>query len=233
MLLEDSAGQRGVGEVPGGEAIRQTLEDARPLVLGKPLGEYLNVLKRVRTQFAGRDAAGRGPQTFDLRTTIHVVTGIEAAMLDLLGKHLGVNVASLLGEGQQQERVDMLGYLFYIGDRHKTGLPYQSQPNASCDWYRLRHEPAMTPEAIVQLGQAAREKYGFNDFKLKGGVFAGEEEAQAVTALARHFPDARITLDPNCAWSLREAIELGKSLRHVLAYAEDPAAPNRVFPAAK
>ena len=101
VLLEDSAGQRGVGEVPGGEAIRQTLEDVRPLVLGKPLGEYLNVLNSVRTQFAGRDAAGRGLQTFDLRTTIHVVTGIEAAMLDLLGKHLGVNVASLLGEGQQ------------------------------------------------------------------------------------------------------------------------------------
>ncbi|MBT9432332.1 glucarate dehydratase [Candidatus Sodalis endolongispinus] len=229
VILEDSAVQRGVWEVPGGEAIRQTLEDARALVLGKPLGEYLNVLNSVRTQFAGRDTAGRDLQTFDLRTTIHVVTGIEAAMLDLLGKHLGVNVASLLGEGQQRDQVEMLGYLFYIGESKKTGLPYQSQPDAACDWYRLRHEPAMTPDAIVRLAQAAQEKYGFNDFKLKGGVWAGEVEAQAVTALARHFPGARITLDPNGAWSLNEAIELGKSLRHVLAYAEDPCGAEQGF----
>ena len=88
----------------------------------------------------------------------------------------------------------MLGYLFYIGESNKTGLPYQRQPEATCDWYRLRHEPAMTADAIVRLAQATQEKYGFNDFKLKGGVWAGEEEAQAVTALARHFPGARITL---------------------------------------
>ncbi|SUX84089.1 glucarate dehydratase [Citrobacter koseri] len=67
--------------------------------MGKTLGEYKNVLNAVRHQFADRDAGGRGLQTFDLRTTIHVVTGIEAALLDLLGQHLGVNVASLLGEG--------------------------------------------------------------------------------------------------------------------------------------
>ncbi len=40
------------------------------------------------------------------------MTGIEAALLDLLGQHLGVNVASLLGDGQQRSEVEMLGYLF-------------------------------------------------------------------------------------------------------------------------
>jgi glucarate dehydratase len=73
-------------------------------------------------------ATGAGLQTFDLRTTIHVVTGIEAAMLDLLGQHLGVNVASLLGDGQQRSEVEMLGYLFFVGNR-KLPLPYQSQPD--------------------------------------------------------------------------------------------------------
>ncbi|MEI9629782.1 glucarate dehydratase, partial [Phytobacter diazotrophicus] len=82
-----------------------------PLIVGKTLGAYKNVLNEVRSAFADRDAAGRGLQTFDLRTTIHVVTAIEAAMLDLLGKHLGVNVASLLGDGQQRSEVEMLGYL--------------------------------------------------------------------------------------------------------------------------
>ncbi len=217
VVLTDNAGHTGVGEIPGGEKIRKTLEDAIPLVVGKTLGEYKNVLTAVRNQFADRDAGGRGLQTFDLRTTIHVVTGIEAAMLDLLGQHLGVNVASLLGDSQQRSEVEMLGYLFFVGNRKATPLPYQSQPDEQCDWYRLRHEEAMTPETVVRLAEAAYEKYGFNDFKLKGGVLAGEEEAESIVALAKRFPQARVTLDPNGAWSLNEAISIGKYLKGSLA----------------
>ncbi|MFS2225419.1 glucarate dehydratase [Pantoea sp. B65] len=222
VIIKDNSGNTGVGEIPGGEKIRNTLEEAAALLTGKSIGEYKNLLSLVRQTFADRDASGRGNQTFDLRTTIHVVTGIEAALLDLLGKHLGVNVASLLGDGQQRDRVEMLGYLFYIGDRRKTSLAYQSQSDEPCDWYRLRHEEALSPQAVVRLAEAAYEKYGFNDFKLKGGVLAGSEEAEAVTALAKRFPQARITLDPNGAWSLNEAIGLGRQLKGVLAYAEDP-----------
>ena len=116
----------------------------------------------------------------------------------------------------------MLGYLFYLGDRNKTDLPYLSDMNAKDDWFRLRHEEALTPESIVALAEAAYERYGFNDFKLKGGVLSGDEEMAAVTALAKRFPEARITLDPNGAWSLEEAIRLCKNQHDVLAYAEDP-----------
>ncbi|MER6947216.1 glucarate dehydratase [Nonomuraea sp. NPDC000554] len=220
VVLTDSSGNTGVGEVPGGEGIRRTLEDARELVVGQPIGRYLGVLDRVRAGFADRDAGGRGAQTFDLRVTIHAVTALEAALLDLLGKHLDVPVAALLGDGQQRSRVPVLGYLFYLGDRTRTGLPYQEGEGDG--WERVRHEEALTPEAIVRLAEAARERYGFADFKLKGGVLPGEQEAAAVTALAGRFPDARITLDPNGAWSLEEAITLGRSLTGVLAYAEDP-----------
>lgn len=229
VILQDNAGHTGVGEVPGGEKIRHTLEEARSLVVGKTLGEYKNVMTAVRGRFAERDAGGRGLQTFDLRTTIHVVTGIEAAMLDLLGQFLDVPVAALLGDGQQRDSVEMLGYLFYLGDRSKTPLAYRSQPDDRCDWYRLRHEEALTPASVVRLAEAAYEKYGFNDFKLKGGVLAGEEEAEAVTALAERFPQARITLDPNGAWSLDEAVSLGRQLRNVLAYAEDPCGAEQGF----
>ncbi|MBW1255068.1 glucarate dehydratase [Pantoea allii] len=222
VIINDNAGHTGVGEIPGGEKIRQTLEDAAALVVGKTIGEYKNILSLVRTTFADRDAGGRGNQTFDLRTTIHVVTGIEASLLDLLGQHLGVNVASLLGDGQQRDKVEMLGYLFYVGDRNKTSLGYQNQDNDACDWYRLRHQEALTPDAVVRLAEAAYEKYGFNDFKLKGGVLSGSDEAEAITALAKRFPQARVTIDPNGAWSLDEAITLGKQLKGVLAYAEDP-----------
>ncbi|HRD86012.1 MAG TPA: enolase C-terminal domain-like protein, partial [Rubrivivax sp.] len=222
LIATDSAGHVGLGEVPGGEAIRQTLEDSRPLVEGRGLGELQSVLSAVRQRFADRDAGGRGLQTFDLRTTIHAVTAIESAMLDLTGQHLGVPVAALLGEGQQRHEVAMLGYLFFVGDRRCSPLPYASEPDAEDDWCRLRHEPAMTPEAVVRLAEAAHRRYGFADFKLKGGVLAGDAEVDAVIALHERFPDARVTLDPNGGWWLRDAIRLGQRLRGVVAYAEDP-----------
>lgn len=222
VILEDDYGNIGAGEVPGGEAIRQTLEEAKEYVLGQPIGAYNRILNKVRKEYAFKDAGGRGSQTFDLRTTIHAVTALEAALLDLLGKFLNVPVAELLGEGQQRTHVEMLGYLFYIGDRNKTDLPYLSEPDAADDWLRLRHEEALTPESVVALAEAAQKRYGFQDFKLKGGVLKGEEEIKAVTALAERFPEARITLDPNGAWSLEEAIRLCKGKGDVLAYAEDP-----------
>jgi glucarate dehydratase len=222
VILRDDAGHTGAGEVPGGERIRATLEDARDLVVGQTLGEHRNVLTRVRQRFADRDAGGRGLQTFDQRVTVHAVTALEAALLDLLGQFLGVPVAALLGDGQQRSSVEMLGYLFYVGDRTRTPLPYASEPDAPDAWCRLRHEEALTAAAIVRLAEAAHERYGFQDFKLKGGVLRGEQEMEAVVALAERFPRARITIDPNGAWSLEEAIRLCSGKHAVLAYAEDP-----------
>ncbi len=222
LILKDSAGHVGVGEVPGGEAIRQTLDDARALLVGEPIGQYNALLGKVRRAFADRDAGGRGLQTFDLRIAIHAVTALESALLDLLGQHLEVPVAALLGEGQQRDEVEMLGYLFFIGDRNRTDLGYRDESNSDDAWFRVRNEEAMTPERIVRQAEAAYERYGFKDFKLKGGVLRGEEEVEAIRALAQRFPDARVTLDPNGAWSLDEAIGLCRDLHGVLAYAEDP-----------
>ncbi|MGQ4271702.1 enolase C-terminal domain-like protein [Nocardiopsis changdeensis] len=221
-ILTDSEGRTGLGEVPGGEAIRSTIADAADLVVGRPVAELNPLLRRVQDAFADRDRGGRGRQTFDLRTTVHAVTALESALLDLLGQHLGVPVCDLLGEGRRRDRVPMLGYLFYIGDRALTPLPYLAEKEPADDWERLRREPALTPEAVAALAEAAADRYGFRDFKLKGGVFSGEEEVAAVRALAARFPDARVTLDPNGAWSLAEAVALCSDLHGVLAYAEDP-----------
>jgi glucarate dehydratase len=232
VLLTDSAGRTGVGEVPGGEKIRKTLEDAAPLVVGQPLGQWNAILNAMRAAFAERDSAGRGNQTFDLRVAIHAVTAVESALLDLLGQFLGVPVAALLGEGQQRAQVAMLGYLFYVGDRTKTDLPYRApadEPDSADDWQRLRHEPAMDARGIVRLAEAAYARYGFKDFKLKGGVLRGEEEMEAITALAERFPDARITLDPNGGWLLKDAIRICQGRGDVLAYAEDPCGAEGVF----
>jgi len=222
VILTDASGRTGLGEVPGGEKIRRTLEDARELVVGHSIGALNNILGSMRQTFADRDAGGRGKQTFDLRVTIHAVTAVESALLDLLGQHLSLPVAALLGEGQQRQEVETLGYLFFVGDRRKTSLPYLAGDNEKTDWFRLRHQEAMTPEAVVRLAEATHDHYGFADFKLKGGVLNGEQEIEAVSAIARRFPKARVTLDPNGAWSLDEAIRPRRNMHGILAYAEDP-----------
>ena len=222
VLLTDEAGKTGVGEVPGGEKIRRVLEEAAPLVVGHATCCFDAVLNAVQERFGDRDAEGRGQQTFDLRVTIHAMTAIESALLDLYGQFLEVPLAVLLEQGVQRASVPVLGYLFYVGDSGKTHLDYRRAGENSSGWFRLRDEEALTPDAIVRLAEAAQAQYGFNDFKLKGGVLAGAEEMKAVEALAERFSGARITLDPNGAWSLQEAIALCKGKQDVLAYAEDP-----------
>jgi glucarate dehydratase len=222
VLITDTAGRTGLGEVPGGEAIRATIADATPLVVGRPVGAVDDIRAAVATAFAARDAGGRGSQTYDQRIAIHAVTGVEAALLDCFGQHLGLPVAALLGAGVVRREVEMLGYLFYVADRRRTTLAYRDGAGAACEWHRLRNEPALDTAAIVRQAEAVRDRYGFADFKLKGGVFPGAVELDAARALKERFPEARITLDPNGAWSLAEAIKLCRGMGGVLAYAEDP-----------
>ena len=249
VILRDNAGRTGVGEVPGGEGILRTLERSRALVVGTQVGRYNRTLNTLRQAIAGggdgmpqrtvhqvsSEAEARvlkQPHEINLRLD-NVLTAVEAALLDLLGQHLGVPVAELLGSGQQRARTPMLAYLFYIGDRGRTDLPYLSGDEADAprghDWYRTRHLEAVTPETIARQAASAADRYGFRDFKLKGGVMHGSEEMEAVAAIKARFPDARVTLDPNGAWSLAEAIALCKGQGHILAYAEDPCGPENGF----
>ena len=222
VILTDSEGVEGISEVPGSTKITEVLNEVDDLVVGQPIGQYKNIVKSIHDKYSALDAGGRGNQTFDLRTTVHVQTAIETALLDILGKHLNVPVASLLGDGQQRDSVRFLGYLFYVGDRNKTDLPYIHDDDDSDAWGRIRREEALTPEAIVAQAQAAYERYGFKDWKLKGGVLPCPEELKAIRALKEAFPNARIDLDPNGAWSLAEAVENCKDMVGILTYCEDP-----------
>ncbi|KQQ45120.1 glucarate dehydratase [Duganella sp. Leaf126] len=243
VLLQDSAGHTGIGEVPGGAGILRALENAVPLVVGTAIGRYNHTLNGIRAAIARRDVSGqqyqvtsaaeaevlKQPHEINLRLE-NVITAVEAALLDLLGQHLGVPVCELLGAGQQRDSVPMLAYLFYIGDRGRTDLPYlAASSGGGDDWYRLRHQQALTPAAIADQAAATVARYGFRDFKLKGGVMHGAEELEAVAAIKARFPDARATLDPNGAWSLREAIDLCRGQGHLLAYAEDPCGPENGY----
>jgi glucarate dehydratase len=222
VILTDSQGNTGVGEVPGGQKITKALEQIRPVVEGSKLSEYKQTLLKVKAALGNDESDVRGLQTFDLRTGIHVITAVEAPLLDLLGQYLEVPVASLLGDGMIRDRVKVLSYLFFIADRKKTDLPYYSDENNATDWYRLRHEEALDADAVVELARASEKLYGFKDFKLKGGVLEGRAEIEVIKALKKAYPESRMTLDPNGGWSLKEAISLCKDMHGILTYCEDP-----------
>jgi len=243
VLLKDSAGNVGMGEVPGGAGILRALENVVTLIVGTQLGRYNRTLNGVRDAIAGKRGGPQHqvstaaeaavllqPHEINLRLE-NVITAIEAALLDLLGQHLGVPVCELLGTGKQRDHVPMLAYLFYLGDQNKSALPYLTAADEQSDdsWSRLRHESALTPAAIAALAEATVERYGFKDFKLKGGVMDGADEMEAVAAIKSRFPESRVTLDPNGAWTLDEAITLCRGQGHILAYAEDPCGPENGY----
>jgi glucarate dehydratase len=222
VLLDDNAGRTGVGETPGGEAVRRTLEAAAELVVGRRVGEMNDVLTAMRTCFGSLDACGRGQQTFDQRVMIHAVTAVECAFLDLMGQALGVPIAKLLGHGQQRDSVEALGYLFFVGDHACTTLAYYLAEGPADEWELVRCREAITSEAIVEQALAAKARFGFNAFKLKGGVLDGEAECDCIRAMADALPGAALTIDPNGCWSLEDAVAWLTPLAPLLVYAEDP-----------
>lgn len=233
IILKDELGHIGVGETHGGEDIAKSLESCKPLVVGQEIGRYRSVVESMRRgawQAGGND--GEGLQGLDLKNLKFVVRSegaVECAMLDLLGQYMDLPVCELLGDGKQRDAVPVLGYLFYVSDKNKTDLPYLDESDSTDPWFRMRRQEMLTPEAIVAQAKALQDKYGFTNFKLKGGVLEGKEEIKAIKALKKAFPEARINIDPNGAWSLKEAIELTEDLHGILTYAEDPCGPEKGF----
>jgi len=230
VILQDSEGHTGLGEVHGGDKITAALESYIPLVEGKSVFHYRSIIRELNQIPDGRARNSEGLQGLvlaNLKDVVHAETAVEAALLDLWGQHLGIPVCELLGEGRQREEVVVLGYLFYQGDKRKAPVPYLDEKDAANPWFRKRREPAQSPEAIVEQARSMKEYYGFKDFKLKGGVFSGEEEMEAIAQLARAFPDARINIDPNGGWTLDEAVRLCRG--SVLTYAEDPCGGERGY----
>ncbi len=236
IILKDSSGNTGLGEIHGGEAITTTLERYKPFVIGEEIGNHRNIIKNLRklekTNSNDQSNNGEGLQKLNLKNlknVVHAETAVEAALLDLLGQFMNLPVASLLGDGMQRNKVPVLGYLFYVADKTKVNLPYIDESNSNDKWFRIRRQPALTKEAIIEQARAAKARYGFKNFKLKGGVFEGEKEIETVMALHKAFPDANINIDPNGVWSLDEAINLCKDLKNVLSYVEDPCGPEQGY----
>jgi len=236
VVLQDSAGHQGIGEIHGGDYTCDSLNAVKPLVVGREIGQYRNILQTIHKMTdTGENDAGEGIQTLDISKLKFVVKSewaIECALLDLMGQFLGVPMAELLGEGIQRKKVEMLGYMFYVSDKSKyrcDDIPYLDESDSPDAWFRMRREEILTPDRIAEEAQCLHEKYGFRNFKLKGGVLEGSKEMEALRKVKKLFPDARVNIDPNGAWSLKEAIELSKDMHGVITYMEDPCGPESGF----
>ena len=223
VILKDSAGHTGVGEVPGGEAIRRRSKRRGRWSSAATRRATTRSSTRCAAQFADRDTGGRGVQTFDLRTTIHAVTAHrvrDARSAGPVPRRAGGGAA---WRGHAARRGRGARLLFFVGDRDARPISTTAaKPDADDDWFRLAQRRSADAGGRSCASRRRRSAVRLQRFKLKGGVLARRREMRRRSRLAERFPDARITLDPNGAWSLEEAIRLCRDEHDVLAYAEDP-----------
>ena len=129
VILQDSAGHTGIGEIHGGDYTCDCLNAIRPLVEGAPVACYRQVLQRIHKLTGAKENGAKGSdgiQTLDISKLKFVVRSewaVECAMLDLMGQFVGQPLCQLLGEGRQRDKVEVLGYLFYVSDKAKYAGP--------------------------------------------------------------------------------------------------------------
>ncbi len=186
----------GLGEMPGGMALKRRLDSLREIVIGlDPF--HLEVLRQRLMAVPGARARDYG--------------AFEVPCLDIQGKALKRSVADLLG-GVVRNPVPFSAYLFYKFER------YEGQED---DWGEV-----LTPEAMLGEAQRFVERYGFTVLKLKGGVLPPEEEVRTLRLMREYFgPTYKLRIDPNASWSLETAITWIPALEELeIEYYEDPVA---------
>lgn len=229
FILNFDNGLTGIAEVPGDQRIVELLtsKNLSAMITGMKLTleNYCHVREALKSRYADLDQGGRGDQTFDTRVLVHVLAALEAAWLDALGKHEGVGVSAILGERfgvKPRNFAEVNGYLFFVADTTATDLDYQAESKCS-GWETIRHTPAVDADGVIRHAKAAYERYGFRYWKLKGGVFSPDVEAEIVEK-AYQAVGGEWTLDPNGAWSVEESIRVINRLKAsgALKYIEDP-----------
>ena len=222
LLMKDSAGNTGISEMIGGDAISAFLSNIKLFLIGKQISEYKNILSHIKYAFAELHFSDEKYIGSTNKMLNNSICAIEIATLDLIGKQLNVSIAALLSEGQQRHKVTLAGDLFFIGDN--KSLLYRNS-NSEVDWYRLRTKKADNSDTVTRLAEAAFEKYGFKHWNLNGGFLTESREFHILSALASRFPEASISFNANHHWSIYELIRHTKQMNKELSFISNPCAP--------
>ncbi len=185
----------GLGELGGGgESAEAAVRGLLPYLKGHdPLQ-----LEQLRWKIMNPTAS-----LYNNRLQLHAA--IEMACMDAAGKKLGIRACDLIG-GAVRERVPFATYLFYRLPDERSGKGGET-----------------TPDEIVRHTRELVAKHGFKSHKLKGGVFHPDHDVAVMHALAEAFPGDGLRLDPNAAWSVEQAIRVGKAIEGLNNdYFEDP-----------
>ncbi|MCP3810872.1 glucarate dehydratase family protein [Mycolicibacterium septicum] len=209
IQLDTDAGLTGLGETYADTRHLERLGAAADAIAGLDVFS-LNAIRAAIARVLQGDTAAVG--TAGMITTASAVDQVfspfEVACLDVAGQAAGRPVSDLLG-GAVRDAVPFSAYLFYKWAAH---------PGAEPDCWG----EALDPDGIVTQARRIIDEYGFTAIKLKGGVFAPEEEAAAVEALRVAFPNHPLRLDPNAAWTPETSMKVAARLSGVLEYLEDP-----------
>jgi glucarate dehydratase len=211
IQLDTDAGLVGLGETYADEGHLRRLAAAAGALAGLDVFA-LNEMYRAVAEVLGGDTGSDGHGLTGMITTSGTVSRVfspfEVACLDVQGKILGRPVCDLLG-GAVRDRVPFSAYLFYKWAAH-PGRP--ADP-----WGE-----ALDPDGIVAQARRMIGDYGFTAIKLKGGVFAPEQEIEAIRALRAEFPGHPLRIDPNAVWTVPTSLRVAGELDGVIEYLEDP-----------
>lgn len=182
-------GLTGLGEIPGSaEAARSLLALREGLVDLDPFQvEY------IMERLPGPHRGLYGPSPT-------VLSGVEMALWDLIGKASGQPVCQLMG-GRYRETIPVCAPLF----------TQESQASAFA-------------EETLDLAREVIHDYGFGAVKVKAGVYRPGLELDALERLRQELPPSlAIRLDPNGVWSPEETIRLASRFAaYDLEWLEDP-----------
>lgn len=185
----------GLGELGGGgESAEASVRGLLPYLKGHdPLQ-----LEQLRWKIMNPTAS-----LYNNRHQVHAA--IEMACMDAAGQRLGIRACDLLG-GAVRERVPFASYIFYRLPDERTGKGGET-----------------SPDEIVTHTKALVAQHGFKCHKLKGGVFHPDHDVEVFRALGVAFSKDSLRLDPNAAWSVEQAIRVGKAIEDLNNdYFEDP-----------
>lgn len=201
----------GLGETYGDAGHLERLNKVVPVLIGQDvyaLNAIRALVARALGGVVGGDRHGLTGQVNLSGTIDRVFSSFEVALLDIQGQAIGRPVSDLLG-GAVRDRVPYSAYLFYKWAGHRRERP---------DGFG----EALDADGIVAQARSFIRQHGFTAIKLKGGVFEPVKEVAAMHALREAFPEHKLRIDPNTAWTVDTSFRVARELQGVLEYLEDP-----------
>ncbi len=193
--VETDEGITGLGEMGGGgESAENAFRGLKSYLIGHDPFQLESMYWKICNPTAS---------LYNNRTQLHAA--LEFACMDIMGKKLGIRACDLLG-GALREEVPFASYLFFRYANEQNGKGGEE-----------------TADEMVRHAKELVAEHGFTTHKLKAGVFHPDHEVEVFRALAKAFPEHRLRIDPNAAWSVEDSIRIGQSIEDLNNdYFEDP-----------